>query len=73
MGEDQIIKTLTAPSLEERALIVRRADGAYSYRRQWLHHNRWGAIGPYCGIYDSEETAEAEARGRIPWLISLLN
>jgi len=28
----------------------------------------WGPPGPYCGIYDSEHTAEQEAFHRVPWL-----
>jgi hypothetical protein len=28
----------------------------------------WGPPGPYCGIYDSTETAENEACSRVPWL-----
>ena len=32
--------------------------------------DQWGLPGPYCGIYDSEHTAEQEAFGRISWLAS---
>lgn len=28
----------------------------------------WGPPGPDCGIYDTAETAENEARGLVPWL-----
>ncbi len=28
----------------------------------------WGPPGPECGIYDSADTAESEARQRVPWL-----
>jgi hypothetical protein len=28
----------------------------------------WGKTGPDCGIYDSPDTAEMEARQRVPWL-----
>jgi hypothetical protein len=28
----------------------------------------WGPPGPDCGIYDSADTAENEARQRVPWL-----
>jgi len=31
-------------------------------------HGGWGPPGPYCGIYDSEHTAEQEAFGRVSWL-----
>jgi hypothetical protein len=47
MSED-IIKILVSSSLEERALIVRRKDGAYTYRRQWLSHMGWGPSGLDC-------------------------
>ena len=29
----------------------------------------WGPLGPDCGIYDSADTAESEARHRVPWLM----
>jgi hypothetical protein len=28
----------------------------------------WGPLGPDCGIYDTADTAEDEARQRVPWL-----
>jgi len=31
----------------------------------------WGPPGPDCGIYDSADTAESEARQRVPWLIDV--
>ena len=69
---DQIIATYTKPDLTERVLIVKREDGCYSYRRQWsgkvTDHIEWGAAGPYCGIYDSAETAEVEAASRVDWM-----
>lgn len=62
----------------ERLLITQRLDGAYTYRRQWRNiptsslvppeDYEWGPFGPDCGIYDSAETAEIEARQRIKWL-----
>jgi hypothetical protein len=30
--------------------------------------NAWGPPGPDCGIYDTADTAENEARQRVPWL-----
>jgi hypothetical protein len=67
---------------KERLLIVRRLDGAFTYRRQWRNlqalcseeasDNAWGPAGPDCGIYDSAETAETEARQRVPWLKDLI-
>jgi hypothetical protein len=33
----------------------------------------WGTPGPDCGIYDSADTAETEARQRVPWLRQQFN
>jgi hypothetical protein len=33
----------------------------------------WGPLGPDCGIYDSADTAETEARQRVPWLRQQFN
>jgi hypothetical protein len=33
----------------------------------------WGPPGPDCGIYDTADTAEDEARQRVPWLRQLFN
>src|SRR5262249_11487028 len=33
----------------------------------------WGPPGPDCGIYDSADTAETEARQRVPWLRQQFN
>lgn len=51
-----------------RVHIVRRTDGAYTYRKQLSAREGWGPIGLDCGIYDSPETAENEARSRVWWL-----
>lgn len=68
-----IFKTLTNEAGNERVLITQREDGVASYRRQWLEPGGWGAIGVECGLYDSPETAESEARARIAWLIPQLH
>jgi hypothetical protein len=36
-----------------------------------VRQEAWGPAGPDCGIYDSADTAESEARQRIPWLIDV--
>jgi hypothetical protein len=36
-------------------------------------YGTWGPAGPDCGIYDSADTAETEARQRVPWLKQQLN
>jgi hypothetical protein len=67
---DNHIKTLHVPNVKERVIIIRRDDGAYTYIKQWWDEdgNSWGPPGPSCGIYDSVETAEAEARQKVDWL-----
>jgi hypothetical protein len=71
---------IESPDGTERVLILQRQDGAFTYRRQWrsdrpqpcnLEEEPWSPPGPDCGIYDSVDTAETEARQRIPWLKSL--
>jgi len=51
-----------------RVYIVRRADGAYTYRKQLSAGDGWGPMSLDSGIYDSAETAESEARLRVWWL-----
>jgi hypothetical protein len=63
---EQTIKIIERP--KSRVLIVRRADGAFTYRTQSLERNGWGPMGLDAGIYDSAETAENEARLRVWWL-----
>jgi hypothetical protein len=68
---ERVSKTITSPDGKHRMLIVHRVDGAYSARRQWLVDStegpEWSQAGPYLGVYDSAETAEAEAFARISW------
>jgi hypothetical protein len=74
-----ILKYLESPNGDERVLILQRSDRCYSYRRQWrsvasratsADEDEWQTPGPDCGIYDSADTAETEARQRVPWLKS---
>ena len=51
-----------------RVHILRRSDGAYTYRHQFREKGEWGALGPVAGFYDSLETAEAEIRARVWWM-----
>ena len=73
------VKTLESLDRRERVLISRRLDGTYTYQRQWLsaassnNVTAWGPPGPDCGIYDSADTAENEARQRVPWLRRLFS
>ncbi|HWU12990.1 MAG TPA: hypothetical protein VN157_03160 [Caulobacter sp.] len=65
-----VVGTLTRPDGLERILVVKRADGLASYRRQFIDavSGRWGPPGPELGLYDTIETAEIEARSRVWWL-----
>lgn len=65
------LKVLTNAAETERALIEERQDGIVTFRMQWMERHGWGQLGPECGLYDSLETAENEARGRIAWLTPL--
>jgi hypothetical protein len=58
---DVTIKELNSQG--RHVVIVRREDGIFSFRCLFE-----GAPGPYCGLYDSAETAETEARSRFPRL-----
>jgi hypothetical protein len=63
-----VLETLTNETGDERVLIVRRADGVFTYRHQWNRDGGWsGALD--LGLYDSAGTAEAEARLRVGWLV----
>ena len=65
---ETVLQTLTNETGDERVLVVRRADGAYTYRREWHGEGGWsGALD--LGLYDSAYTAEAEARTRVNWLV----
>ncbi len=66
---DHIITVLDKPDGGERVLIVLRPDGLFTYRHQWSEGAGWSAEGLDCGLYDSPETAEAEARLRVAWLV----
>jgi hypothetical protein len=56
-------------SADQHVVILRRGDGIYSFRFIAKGDCRTeGMAGPYCGLYDSAETAETEARSRCSWL-----
>ncbi|MBW8302626.1 MAG: hypothetical protein K0M78_01495 [Brevundimonas sp.] len=67
--DEQVFKILISDVGDERVLIVRRGDGAYTYRREWHGDGGWADNAIDLGIYDSADTAEAEARVRVSWLI----
>jgi hypothetical protein len=43
-------------------------DSPISAEAPSLRAGEWDAPGPDCGIYNSPDTAEMEARQRVPWL-----
>jgi len=63
-----VLETLTNETGDERVLIVRRADGVFTYRCEWHGEGGW-SDGLDVGLYDSADTAEAEARMRVGWLV----
>ncbi|HEY3812846.1 MAG TPA: hypothetical protein VGL66_06440 [Caulobacteraceae bacterium] len=66
---DILIKELEKDDGTEAVRIVRRSDGVFSYQKVWRRPDG-DEVGLYAGLYDSAETAEREARDRIPWLVS---
>jgi hypothetical protein len=71
--EEREIRTITNRKRDQRVIILQRSDDAYTYRQQWLEPEGWGALGPACGIYDSADTAEIEARMRVSWMSEIQN
>lgn len=65
---ERIIREILSPSGGVRVIIVRRDDGKFTYRRQERIGKEWGPATIDAGVYDSPDTAEAEARQREPWL-----
>lgn len=61
---ERTLKTLSGVNADERVVIVQRRDGAFTYRVVFLLADGKISVGPDCGIYDSAETAESEARSR---------
>lgn len=58
---DDIIKVIEGPNAQVQ--IVRRGDGAFTYRTSARVSDGWSASGPDLGIYDSADTAEAVSGG----------
>lgn len=70
---EEIVRTLNHPKETKRVIIVRREDGRFTYRWQERRGNDWGAASIDAGVYDSADTAEAEARQRERWLKDLFH
>ena len=70
---EEVVRELLDPSGSLRVIIVCRDDGRFTYRRQEKRGDEWGPATIDAGIYESAETAETEARQRVPWLRSLFH
>lgn len=69
MAIEKVVGTFSRPDNIERILVVERADGLFTYKKQVADRNgAWGTAGPPCGVYDSSDTAIAEAQQRVWWL-----
>ena len=69
MAIEKVVGTLSRPDNIERILVVQRDDGLFTYKKQVADRSgAWGNAGPPCGVYDSHETAIAEAQQRVWWL-----
>jgi len=62
---ERTLRTLAGKDAFTRVLVVERGDGAFTYRLEMVGQDGASSVGPDCGIYDSAETAEAEARSRV--------
>jgi hypothetical protein len=65
---EEFVREILHPDGGMRVIIVRRADGRFTYRRQERNGPDWGPATVDSGVYDSADTAEIEARQREPWL-----
>jgi len=70
---EEIIREIIGPSGNMRVIITRREDDRYSYRCQQSDAAGWSSPTIDAGIYDSADTAEMEARQRVPWLRALFH
>jgi hypothetical protein len=71
MPREEFVREISHPGGEHRVLLIRRADGRFTYREQEWDGLDWGPMTIDAGVYDSAETAEMEARQRIVWLRDL--
>lgn len=70
---EEIVREISHPSGVKRVLLLRRADGRFTYRWQERDGSAWGPMSIDAGIYDSAKTAETEARQRVSWLKDLFS
>ena len=72
MAIEKVVGTFSRQDNIERILVVERADGLFSYKKQVADRTgAWGTAGPPCGVYDSPDTAIAEAQQRVWWLCAV--
>ena len=72
----RVLKTIGHPDGKRRVLIVRRDNGMFGFEEEAFSEEPFENCWLPCGedtfaLCESEETAEREARGRIPWLAAL--
>ena len=70
---EEIHREITDPAGTARVLVIRRVDGRFTYRRQEQELDGWSRATIDAGVYDSADTAEMEARQRVPWLRALFH
>ncbi len=65
---EEIVAEFVHPEGIAKVLIVCRADGRYTYRRQVRDGLDWGPQTIDAGVYDSPHTAVTDARLRVDWM-----
>jgi len=70
---EQIVREILHPGGALRVIVVRRADGRFTYREQERVDGEWGPATIDAGVYDCADTAETEARQREAWLRALFH
>ena len=70
---EKIVADFMHPEGIAKVLIIRRADGRFTYRRQERDGLGWGPQTIDAGVYDSPLTAETEARQRVDWMKGLFH
>lgn len=69
MERDRIVGAFCRRDGVERIIVVEREDGLCTYKKQYADRDGvWGDPGPGSGVYQSSDTAIAEARQRDWWL-----
>lgn len=70
---EEIVREIPHPAGISRVVVVRRADGRFTYRMQDRIGDEWGPATIDAGVYDGADTAETEARQRVAWLRELFH